>query len=142
SVSVRGNGHHTLTFRRVFDLARASITVPVTPIATARVRIEGHGLVVEDARGHVLASDEQAERALEPIDRFEVRAAHKEVVARSARAVGRALVLWDALPAGDRVRIRLIWRDGARGSRLTIPREPGWNIRSIAAPGAVDWQPT
>jgi hypothetical protein len=122
-----------------------SITQAVNPIAVARMEVAGHpsGLLAEVpcARGSI--EDREAGQGpagdLGPADHIDVRWSPRArpVKAPEDGAV-EGLYLWDALPAGDRVRARLTYRDPRGTSVVRLGLGPGVLVRSSTIPGTVD----
>src|SRR5262249_45309621 len=58
--------------------------------------------------------------------------------------VARGSLLWDAQPAGDRVRARWTYPGSTRVGRVQFAIAPGWLVRQANAPGVLDasWEGT
>ena len=59
-------------------------------------------------------------------------------VVRTAPPSVEALMLWDAEPAGDRLRLRLNYKSSAPIGLAAIKLEPGLIVRSALVPGLID----
>ena len=153
TVEIAGAGGHRLEVRRVVDRARAEaggpISVPIIAVAAALVAVEdGAGAVrpeVVGARGMTVGGPDGLSGNLGPVERLEVR------WARAGQAAGveaggpvEGVLLWDAMPAGDRLRARLIFRNPAGTSSVRLAMEPGLALRSATAPGLIEaaWRGT
>ncbi len=151
NVFVTGVGPHTLRVRRRvsvrLDEQGMVCALPVNAVATARVRVEGEAddaaIDIPSARGRLDVEGANVEGWLGPTERLEVRRAVTNPANRAAVAtVVTSLMLWDAEPAGDRVRARLTVRNPAGTSVLRLQTERGVSIRAGDIPGRVDidWQ--
>ncbi len=151
SVPVSGSGTHTLLIRRTVPLpdqeAGDVFDVPVNAIPWARVKLDaaalGGQVTVPSARGMIERRDGQAEGLLGPADRLEVRWYTEPAVAQpSLRGSAESVILWDAEPAGDRIRARITYRGMDDRTRVRIDLEPGLIVRSATVPGLIDiaWQ--
>ncbi len=91
------------------------------------------------ARGRVEPRAAGVEAGLGPADRLDVRwvAAGEDQAPAPSGAVD-GLILWDAGPAGDRVRARLTYRNPAGTSAIRIGLGPGVVVRPVAVPGLMD----
>jgi hypothetical protein len=148
AVAITGAGRHRLRFRRLVPLHRRddggeTLSLPINVVATARVRCEGSRervVEVASARGGIERRDDAVEGLLGPVDRLRVEWAGQRGVAEAAeRGSVEGSILWDALPAGDRARVRLTYRERGGSSRVRLDLDSGWIIRSASAPGAVDF---
>jgi hypothetical protein len=122
-----------------------SLSFPINACPFARVVVERHsaGLVPELPGAHGVLETTGAHGAIAGLlgstDRLEVRwrpAGASDAVARSGAV--EALYLWDALPAGDRVRARLIYHDPQGTSVVRVGLGKGVLVRESAIPGTVD----
>ena len=124
-------GRHRLKLSRTFDDGPRQL--PINPVAGATLVVEAAEGV---ARPEVLGARGRwsgSRVLLGPVDRLTIRRG-----ATTAAPAGRGLVLWDATPVGDLARTR--WTlDEPRGLDVVrLGLEPGWVVRSAAAPGLVD----
>jgi len=153
SASVRidpatGDRTRRLTLRRSFAPRRGdwgeSIGVAVNPVAAARVEVEGHpaGLRVEVpcARGRVAGrGGGGVSGGLGPVPRLDVRwspPGGEASYPSAGTVVGQ--YLWDALPAGDRVRARLTYHDAGGTGVIRLGLGAGVLVRRTTIPGVVD----
>ena len=122
-----------------------SITQAVNPIAVARLEVAGHpsDLLAEVpcVRGPI--EDRGGTRGpagdLGPANRIDVRWSPRAGPVKALEdGVVEGLYLWDALPAGDRVRARLTYRDPRGTSVVRLGLGPGVLVRSSTIPGTVD----
>jgi hypothetical protein len=147
AVSVSGEGRHRLRVRRVATPRRAeageALSVPILPVPSARVVADdgpdGRRVELPGARGRVGPRAGGVEAGLGPADRLDVRwvAGGEDQAAALSGAVD-GLILWDVVPAGDRVRARLSYRNPAGTSAIRIGLEPGVVVRPVAVPGLMD----
>jgi len=132
-----------------------ALSLPVNPAPTARLVVDRHpaGLRLEGsgARGRLDDPGPDGVSAwLGPVDRLDLRwrsaaPSSSPAVAPAAAegAPGEALSLWDATPAGDRVRVRLTYRDPAGTSMVNVRLGPGVLVREAGVAGrsgSLDWQ--
>ena len=147
SVAVPRGDEHRLEIRRVAtpqaNGSGTKLDLPINPVATARVTVEDHDkhprVEVLGARGDVASSPAGVEGILGPADRLELRWTPKDAASRTTpRGTAEGLILWDAEPAGDHVRVRMTYRnpEGTPSVRLAV--EPGVILREAAIPGVVD----
>ncbi|MDR3636567.1 MAG: hypothetical protein P4L84_22385 [Isosphaeraceae bacterium] len=152
-VFVSGPGRHRLVLRRRVnvrpDERGVGFVLPINPVATARVTVTGDASVppaeIPSARGRLETRGAGAEGLLGPADRLELHWPSPPGVEKAVPATTvEGLLLWDAEPAGDRVRARLTVRDPAGTSALRVRTEPGVSVRPAGIPGRVDvgWQGT
>jgi hypothetical protein len=147
-VMLSGSGRKRLTVRRtVFprpDGSVLTLDLPVNAVASARVEVEREpggpaGLIeIPSARGTIASSAEGAEGLLGPADRLEVRWPARQPGAAIASGTVEGLLIWDAEPAGDRVRAHLTLRKPGGTSVLRLGLEPGLVVRSHSIPGLID----
>lgn len=138
---------YRLRLRRTVALRRVDgagvVTLPINPVASARAEVGPHPgsrpAEVPLARGRIDEGrgDDGTVAWLGPVDRLEVRWPPPGGPAPpAASGTVDGLYLWDALPAGDRVRARLTYR-GAGGTPLVrIRLGEGAVVRELNAPGA------
>ncbi|MBX6311818.1 MAG: hypothetical protein IRY99_02690 [Isosphaeraceae bacterium] len=148
-VLVMGLGRHRLIFRRTVDLERnednESLSLPIHPVASARVlseekaRPKGRGIECPTALGRVEAHGDTLEARLGRSDRLELRwIAENSHPESTPRGEARGVLLWEALPAGDRVRARFTFRDPKGTALARFALGKGWVVRSAIAPGLID----
>ena len=136
------------------------LRLAINPLPSARVFVldpgKGGGedrpvtVDVPNARGDIDAKGDQGISAhLGPVDHLEVRwSSGTSGVGGSGpeRTAGRveALMLWDALAAGDRLRARLTYFRAGGTPMIRLAVAPGLALRPITIPGLVDatWQGT
>jgi hypothetical protein len=145
AILIAGAGAHTVELTRTLTLERDEaaerFSMLVPALATARLRVEPtpSSLRVElpTARGPSRAGGGRVDALLGPTDRLDVLRAAADATARPAAAgSAEGVMLWDAQPAGDRVRARLTYRGPAR-TRFRVRLEPGLAVLGAAAPGLV-----
>lgn len=122
-----------------------TIILPINPVATARIEVAPHpkALRVElpNVRGQI---DDRGENEgyvgrLGPVDRVDVRwTPPGETRPTAASGSVEGLYLWDAVPAGDRVRARLTYRNPAGTPVVRVRLDPGAVVRDFSIPGGVD----
>ncbi|WP_074315495.1 hypothetical protein [Singulisphaera sp. GP187] len=147
SVTIAGAGRKPLRIRRFVTPRRLddaeSISLPINPLASARVEVgpgpAGRRIEVPNARGALTPWASGSAGALGPVDRLEVRWVSNNEQERIP-AVGsvEGLLLWDAEPAGDRLRARLTYRKPEGTSVIRLRLDPGLVVRSLAIPGQAD----
>ncbi len=147
AVAVTRGDKHRLRIRRVAtpqnNGSGMKLNLPINPIATARFKVEGHGsptqVEILSARGGMASSPAGVDGILGPADRLELRWASKVAAGQiTPRGTAEGLILWDAEPAGDHVRVRITYRnpEGTPSVRLSV--EPGVILRDATIPGVVD----
>ena len=147
AVAVAGADRRILQIRRSVvpqrDPAGATVNLPVNPVASARVEIEnapeGDRIEVPEARGQIGPAGEGVAGWLGPVDALAVRwrATHPTRPVVPATVID-GLLVWDAEPAGDRVRARLTYRNPEGTPRVRLGMSPGLVVRSSTIPGRVD----
>ncbi|WP_406695457.1 hypothetical protein V5E97_30995 [Singulisphaera sp. Ch08] len=145
-VTVTGEGRKQLRIRRLLTPRRLddaeSITLPINSLASARVEIgpgpAGRRIEVPNARGALAARAGGSAGNLGPVDHLEVRWVSSNEPRIAATGSVEGLLLWDAEPAGDRVRARLTYRRPEGTSVIRLRLDPGLVVRSIAIPGQAD----
>lgn len=150
AVSIAGEGRHELIVRRglaiePFDDRNPTapwIDLPINPVPAATWIVEAdrndaRRLEALDARGESRRVENERIEALGPIARLAIRAGLLREVPKT-RGIVDATILWDALPAGDRARAKLVVRDpeGTRLIRLALGS--GVVVRSAEAKGLVE----
>lgn len=147
SVPIAGRGRTRLRIRRVVTLIRDEdgdrLSLPINPLASARIEVRpgraGDRVEVPSARGGLETEGGSASGVLGPADRLEVRWQRDGKHGRPAPAAAvEGLLLWDAEPAGDRVRARLTYRNPKGTSVVRLLLEPGLVVRSSTIPGLLD----
>lgn len=153
----RRGKRHRLRIRRIAtprrDVSGDLLRLPINPVASTRVVIEDapdrKEVEVISARGRFepRAPGEGGGVAgqLGPADRLEVRwSSGVEAAPGSPQGTVEGLLLWDAEPAGDRVRARLTFRKPGGTSAIRLKLEPGLVPRPGAIAGLVDatWRGT
>ncbi|WP_422925379.1 hypothetical protein [Singulisphaera sp. PoT] len=152
-IAVSGPGTHHLSIKRTIvaqqSEAGENLLLPINPLAAARVVVqqgpESATLEIPGARGKVAARGSNIEGDLGPIDQLELRWLSKRKIPRTVQSgTVDGLILWDAEPAGDRVRARLTYRNPGGSSRIRLQLQPGLIIRPVSLPGLLDatWQGT
>ena len=140
---------HRLVLRRVVAVVPGdlglSAALTVDRVATARVEVAPHpaGLRAElpDARGRIESAGEPGGLTgwLGPVERLEVRWLDPSVTAgRKLAGSVEVVSLWDAVPAGDRVRARISYRAPGGTSLVRIGLEPGTLVRDATLPAGAD----
>lgn len=146
-VSVAGAGRKVLRLRRFVTPRRLhdaeAISLPINTLAAARVEIRsgpaGRRIEVPNARGALASRAGGAAGNLGPADRLEVRWVLPNDQGRIPTSGSMdGLILWDAEPAGDRVRARLTYRNPEGISVVRLRLEPGVVVRSSSIPGGSD----
>lgn len=146
---------HRLTLSRVASAVvgdgSARATVELNPVATATVDVapppSGTPAELPGARGRLApgARPGSVKGLLGPVSRLELRWRDPSLPPplRVAGAV-EVLTLWDALPAGDRVRSRFTYRAPGGTSLVRIAVDPGVVVREVSIPGTaeVSWEGT
>ncbi|GAC1465659.1 MAG: hypothetical protein NVSMB9_05480 [Isosphaeraceae bacterium] len=124
---------------------RESIELPVTPHPAARFAVEGHPLGfrvdVPSARGTIDGTGGAGgvEGLLGPADHLDVRWTSSGTAAGSWPTPSvEALYLWDATPAGDRVRALLTYHDPEGTELVRFGLGRGVLVRASTIPGTVD----
>ncbi len=156
-VVVRGRGRHVLELSRTVDAEPpidsrdrgVFIRTPINPIPQSRF------VIVEDSHWRLIKPPAAA-GAIDPAPadppgiqgdlgpvgfvetRWEKVNDDKKLRSRNHERIVEGLILWDAEPAGDRLRARLTYRDAAELSVLRIRLEPGTIVRSAVVPGLID----
>ena len=151
AVAIAGPGRKRLVLRRTAvpreDPEGAALSMPVNAVASARFAIDARAeegasaIEVPSARGTGTTAASRVEGGLGPADRLDVRwLSRKQSGTGPAVASGtvEGLLLWDAEPAGDRLRARLTCRKPGGTSVLRLGLEPGLVLRSVAIPGLID----
>lgn len=150
-VFVSGAGRHRLVVRRSVtvrpDERGEGFVLPVNTVAAARVTVQsdasGSQIEVPSALGKIEAREDGVEGWLGPAAQLELRRPLPKGAERmTAATTVEGLLLWDAEPAGDRVRARLTVRNPAGTSVLRLRTKPGVSVRASGIPGRVDieWQ--
>ncbi len=148
SIAIATAGKHqvriTRGVRARIDAGRESLIVPVNPVPTARIVVdpgrEANALAAVSTRGSIEAkADLSIPGRLGPADRIEITwpVTIQNSTARPPAAV-EAQILWDILPAGDRVRARFTYDQPGEISAITIAHEPGLILRSTEMAGSSD----
>jgi hypothetical protein len=121
-----------------------TLSLAVTPGASAIVRVESRPgepvPAVPSARGGTTILGDGSRRVdLGPANRLEVLW-NKSAPGERPRPKGSAdaLLLWDAQPAGDLVRVRLTLNNLRDPSRIRLGLDPGWVVLSTSIPGLID----
>jgi len=120
-----------------------SIALAVNPVAAALIEVGGHpsGLRAEVpcARGRVRERGGKVTGRLGPVDHLDVRWSPPGG-AESLPPAGsvEGLYLWDATPAGDRVRARLTYRNPEGTPVVRVALGPGVVVRDGRVPGGAD----
>jgi hypothetical protein len=145
-VWIQGRGRHELVVRQMMDgeFREGQFTLPVAikPSAMARLVVDRsprgcpatvNGLPVKPLDG---------ERACEvlpgPVDWLKLRwPADLPPADAAAHRSAEELVLWDALPAGDRIRVRATIRGATAASQVRLAVDPAVILRTATAPGLV-----
>ena len=147
SVAVTRGAAHRLRIRRVATPQEngrgKTLNLPINPVATTRVTVPDEGgptpVEVLSARGGVATSPAGVDGMLGPADRLELRWSSKVAAGQiTTRGTTDGLVLWDAEPAGDRVRVKITYRNPEGTPSVRIAVEPGVILRDAAIPGLVD----
>ena len=137
----------TLVVRRTVEPRRGddgpALALSVTPAANARLEVgaDGDGVApeVSTARGRVerVAGGGLTAR-VGPVDHLDVR--WRPGAGRNDGPSGDVdmLLLWDALPSGDRLRARLTYRDPAGTSVARVALGPGLLVRGSDLPASGD----
>lgn len=152
-VAVSGPGRRQLAFRRALttdrDGPRRSIWLPINPMPSAKARVAfrptTERIDVPTARGLVEVGDGEIDAVLGPADRLHVVWSPAGTPdPETAPSSIEATLLWDAEPAGDRLRARLACREPRGTAAVRLRVEPGLILRSAKAPGLVDarWEGT
>ena len=124
-----------------------SIGLAVNPVGAARVEVDAHpaGLRAEVPCGpgpgrRPRRRRRRPGRLARPGRRGSTCAGRRPGVDGSLPSAGAVdgLYLWDALPAGDRVRARLTYRDPGGTAVVRLGLGPGVLVRECTIPGAVD----
>ncbi len=145
--SSRGGRNYLLRIRRRIVPNRGdrgeSISLAVNAIASARFETVSHPaglrLEVPTARGQVEVGSNGASGWLGPIGRLDLtwsRGSTSDVAPASGSVDG--VVLWDATPAGDRVRAKLTYRNPGGTSVIRLQLGAGVIVRGWKIPGDVD----
>ena len=148
TVRVEGPGPHRLVLERRTTArpgeAGPTYRLPIGPVANARIAIdpppEGRRVEVPSARGWVRDSaDGGADVLLGPADALEVRLVSADPIeAMPGRGAVEAAILWDAEPAGDRIRARLTFRNPEGTPLVRLRLGPRISVRSATAPGLLE----
>lgn len=148
SVEVAGAGRHELAVRRLVDRQAAErggpIDLPINPVGAARVAVgpTSGGLRGEviAPRGLMVAGPAGVGGALGPVERLEVRWPDPGQARAADEAGGPvdAALLWDATPAGDRLRARLTFHNPSGTATVRLAMEPGFAVHSARAPGLIE----
>ncbi|MFO0910254.1 MAG: hypothetical protein U0794_18240 [Isosphaeraceae bacterium] len=133
----------TLTARSLDQWLVASLEI--NPCSDARVEAEplagGGAPELPDARGSTLPIVNGSTKAVVygPASRLDVRWNNPagQPQPRVATTV-EAQYLWDALPAGDRVRTRMTYRTPGGTSVIRFAVEPGTMLRGVELPGSAE----
>lgn len=136
-------GQHDLRFRRLVDRSvtrdGAVFELPINIVADAQARFDrallGASGSIVGHRGRAQDREDVIVLALGPVDRLQVRWASPASGPSTMQAVADAALLWDALPAGDRVRARMTLSGLSDRSVARIELAPGTLVRSATAPG-------
>jgi hypothetical protein len=150
-------GEHRLRLRRRASLHRGVsedvLRLAINPVASARVAVEDSfpgrpAVAVPSARGQIEPGPrgQGVVGLLGPSDRLEVRWSEQTPPAGPGDRAGavEGLLLWDARPAGDRVRAHLTYQGTGATSSIRLGLEPGVMVRAGNLPALVDanWQGT
>ncbi len=128
-VVVEGPGPHRLRVERAVAVAEGpggrEIVAAINPVPRAEVATRlGPCTVV----GALDRGPKGEGWALGPARELRVELARPDGAATPARAAIKGLILWDALPAGDRLRVRLAPAGGSV-AELSMGLEPGVQVR-------------
>jgi|GEM_PF-1275651 len=122
-----------------------TLILPINRVATARIEVAPHpgALHAElpNVRGQVddRGKDGGLTGRLGPVDHVDVRwTPPGEARPPTASGSVEGLYLWDAVPAGDRVRARLTYRNSAGTPVVRVRLDPGAVVRDFSIPGDVD----
>ena len=131
----------TVVIRKEDD--QESMALAVNPVATALVEVGTHpeGLVAEceSSRGPTRANPQGMQGFPGPIDRIDIIWRRPSDGSKPvATGIVDGLSLWDATPAGDRVRTRLTFHNPRGTSLVRIKLGTGVIVRSWTIPGEVD----
>ena len=115
----------------------------VNPVATATVEVVSRPgespPAIGSARGPVDVTESGVKAFLGPADRLELCWGSSQATAKpDAKGTVEGVYLWDATPAGDRVRARLTYRNLSGTSMVRIKLGPGVRVRSWTIAGEVD----
>jgi hypothetical protein len=145
-VTIGREGEHRLLIRRsVIGAVEAEgysgISVPVGSLSNARVVVEPGADGQQDAElmaagGTEQKSDKSLAGNLGPADRIIVRWKGTALAQQRLRGSVDGLMLWDILPAGDRLRARFTWNQPAGVATLRVAHQPGLILRSARLDGS------
>ncbi len=147
-VWVSGSGNHLLKLRRqVLSIKKDEgevLDVSVNQVPGATIQVSAapidRMITVRSARGRVSATDGgELIGSLGPSDRIEVRwAAPMEGLPPILQGTAEGVLLWVAEPAGDRVTVRITYREPGEPSKIRVRLGPGIEVQSASVPGLVD----
>ena len=144
-VSLSGSGPHRLHVRRTFAARRTvrgeSVAVSINPVASTRVVVSAtpdRKIELPTARGKVEERAAAVSANLGPTGKLEVL--WSKIGASEPPLAGSVdgMLLWDAEPAGDRIRARLTYRNPDGTAELRLRLAPGIVVRSGSIPGTCD----
>ncbi|HWE39918.1 MAG TPA: hypothetical protein VG406_25430 [Isosphaeraceae bacterium] len=140
SVSIAGKGTHALIIRRLVPLETIdgglALRLPIDRVASATIEVapdagRGKG-ECPSARG------DSAAGRLGPADLLEVIWSGAATDRPAAKGSVEGALLWDATPAGDRLRARLTFRRPGGTTEVRLALAPGLVVRSVGGPGLID----
>jgi len=147
TVEMSEPGRKTLRIRRFVTPRQsgdeASVSLPINPLAPARVEVSagpaGRRVEIPEARGAIVPRAGGAAGLLGPVSQLDVQwVPMRDVERRHDIGSVESLILWDAEPAGDHVRVRLNYRNPEGTSEVRLRLDPRFVVRSSAIPGQAD----
>jgi hypothetical protein len=127
------------------DESGEMMSLPINPIATSRIVVDADADATDpavaspSARGRLRREGDRIEGLLGPVDRLVVHWPVRGGAGRFAPSTSvEGLFLWDAEPAGDRVRALLTYRNPQGIGVIRLGLEPGVAVRTVSIPGIVE----
>jgi hypothetical protein len=147
TLPITGPGVHSIRVRGSVPLVAVGqggerFRVPIVRSAFARVEVapdaRGHWVEVPEAVGRVELQAGGIHGTIGPVDALEVRwFATDRPQFGGPRGQVEAMILWDARPVGDLMRVRLSHSEPEGASTLRLAMEPGLLIRGYSIPDLV-----
>jgi hypothetical protein len=143
TLTLEGRGRHEVVLRRSVVLEgegrNRTLRLPINSVAQTLLSYAepAKGLRVETPSSRGVAG------RLGPVDGLEVHFVDPKPDGNpTARGSAEGLLLWDAEPAGDRLRARIVYHNAAGLHRIRLGLEEGMMVLSTSIPGLVEtsWQ--